>query len=102
MKVRELPGWPPTRFQCVAAVTVYPPSSAVKLRLHVAAPIPGLGNRQGPEVMLILMDEETEDLCSTRIRLKSGREAACLAKALAKCRGQTLDEVGNVDFLHAG
>lgn len=96
MRINQLQGWPPSRFQAAEARGIYTPASAARLELMASSLLPSISPRDTPEVFLLLADPETEEKCSVRFKVKDADTAIGLAKALSGCRGKSLEKIGGV------
>lgn len=98
MRINQLPGWPPSRFQAAEARGIYTPASSARLELLASSLLPSISRQDSPEVFLLLSDPETEEKCSVRFKVKDAGTAIGLAKALSGCSGRCLKEIGAVQM----
>jgi hypothetical protein len=98
VRIKQLKGWPPSRFQAAEARGAFTPLSAASLELQTASLVPSVIPSDAPEVFLLLKCPETETMCSARFKVKDAKAAIRLAKALALCRGKSLGQIGDVEI----
>jgi hypothetical protein len=96
MRIRDLPGWPPTEFQ----ITEAPPRPCTpkpeELRLVSASLMQGY--RKGTTACDLLMVFELGDTkthCSTRLKVADAELGRLLESVLNRCKGLSLSEMGD-------
>jgi hypothetical protein len=98
VRIRQLTGWPPSRFQATEVRGIYAPPSVAMLQLQAASLVPSIGPRDAPELFLLFKDPVTEHVCSTRLRMKDPSTAVRVAKVLAPCKNKTIAEIGELEI----
>jgi hypothetical protein len=96
MRIKDIPGWPPQRFQAAKVDGNYSPPVRSLVFIENVGLVPGAELDADCEILLLLEDRATRQLCSTQLKLKSAKQALNVVRTLAKCRGLSLSAVGDV------
>ena len=97
VRINQLQGWPPSRFQAAEARGLYAPPSPESLQLQAASLIPSVSPQDSPEVFLLWKDPDSESVCSTRFKVADAGVAIRMVRALTSCRDRSLEEIGKVE-----
>ena len=98
MRIKQLKGWPPSRFQAAEERGIYAPPKPESLQLQAASLVPSVRPEDDPEVFLLLKDAGTDFACSTRFKVKRASVAIRIVRALVGSRDRTLREIGELEI----
>jgi hypothetical protein len=98
VRIKQLNGWPPSRFQAAEERGLYAPPDPGSLQLQAASLVPSIGPGDDPEVFLLLKDPGTDFACSTRFKVKDPGIAIRIVRALVDRRDRTLWAIGEIEI----
>lgn len=94
MRIFDLAGWPPSRFQTAEAPPrLYSPRKPLALVVVSATFIQGY--RRGGDLLLLLECRDTGSCCSSRLKIQDPDVGRRAERALSLCRGLSLQQAGN-------
>ena len=97
MRIHDLAGWPPSRFQTAEAPSKkFVPDNPRTLKLRNVSYFPGY-RRAGTagDLLLVLDCRESGEVCTARLKVKSVDVAWRAEVILTACRGLSLIQAGN-------
>ena len=98
MRIRDLPGWPPKKFQKDSTMDDCPHDEGA-LHIYSATFIPGSGGKKAQGHLIIQTEHsDTGTRCSGRIGVSGMSLGRRAAEVLSRRKGMTLEDAGNLQI----